>query len=379
VPPELLRRPILSTKIFGVGVGGRRRGVADIFISYTRSDQQWAFWIGQELERLGHAPHVHDWEIPGGGNIMDWMQDRLEKADHCLCVISTKYLSQDYSKLELRAAEWAAAKARPNFALPVFIEKCEPPIFLANVKRCDLFELSEDQARKQLTEYLTPVGKPPAPVPFPGESAPPGISALRREAVNFPGGAPASAAQSGAVPADPVKRASASETIGTDANRETRPTTRDATLAPRRTAAANPQRLGLALGALALIAVAAVGVVEWRTLFPAPPEPVPAPPEPVPPPSKPVPAKPEWKPQPQAGDIVNLCGAAAKLYSKPDLLSDVLGSLQSCEPLKSLADDANAIASATFNGETWLTFKASDRPAYVPQSSLCQSGLQSKC
>ncbi len=31
-------------------------GVADIFVSYTSSDRDWAFWIGQELEKLGHLP-----------------------------------------------------------------------------------------------------------------------------------------------------------------------------------------------------------------------------------------------------------------------------------------------------------------------------------
>jgi hypothetical protein len=28
--------------------------VADIFISYTSSDRDWAFWIGQQLEKPGH-------------------------------------------------------------------------------------------------------------------------------------------------------------------------------------------------------------------------------------------------------------------------------------------------------------------------------------
>jgi hypothetical protein len=29
--------------------------VADIFVSYTSDDRDWAFWIGQELLKLGHA------------------------------------------------------------------------------------------------------------------------------------------------------------------------------------------------------------------------------------------------------------------------------------------------------------------------------------
>jgi len=43
--------------------------MAGIFVSYTSSDREWAEWIGHELESLGHTPHVHDWEIPGSGDI----------------------------------------------------------------------------------------------------------------------------------------------------------------------------------------------------------------------------------------------------------------------------------------------------------------------
>ena len=41
--------------------------MADIFVSYTSSDRLKAFWIGQELIKLGHKPRIHEWEIPAGG------------------------------------------------------------------------------------------------------------------------------------------------------------------------------------------------------------------------------------------------------------------------------------------------------------------------
>jgi TIR domain len=66
--------------------------VADIFISYTSSDRDWAFWIGHELEALGHVPRIHEWEISGGGDIMAWMEDRHQAADHTLCVIPQQTL-----------------------------------------------------------------------------------------------------------------------------------------------------------------------------------------------------------------------------------------------------------------------------------------------
>src|SRR6516162_9800435 len=53
--------------------------VANIFVSYTSSDRDWAFWIGHELEALGHSAHIHDWEISGGGNIVAWMEERFPR------------------------------------------------------------------------------------------------------------------------------------------------------------------------------------------------------------------------------------------------------------------------------------------------------------
>ena len=40
--------------------------MADIFISYTSVDRDWAFWIAKELEALGHTAHVDALEIKGG-------------------------------------------------------------------------------------------------------------------------------------------------------------------------------------------------------------------------------------------------------------------------------------------------------------------------
>jgi TIR domain len=159
--------------------------VADIFVSYTSSDRDWAFWIGQQLEKFGHVAHIHEWEIDGGGNIPAWMQERQDKADHTLCVISSAYLSRPYSSWELQAAQWAAASDRPNFMLPVFVEDCKAPTMLAPFKRCDLFGLNETDARARLEAYLKPAARPSDSAQFPGggEKAP-----LRHpEVAVFPG------------------------------------------------------------------------------------------------------------------------------------------------------------------------------------------------
>jgi TIR domain len=133
-----------------------------------------AFWIGQELIKLGHTPRIHEWEIDAGGNIPAWMEKRHYEADHVLFVISRAYLAAPYSNWERQAAQWAAADKRPNFALPVFIEDCEAPTLLAPIKRCDLYGHSEAEARAALATYLAPAAMPKSPVDFFGAAGLPG-------------------------------------------------------------------------------------------------------------------------------------------------------------------------------------------------------------
>jgi hypothetical protein len=75
--------------------------VADIFVSYTSSDRDWAFWIAEQLKELGHTPHVHEWEINCGDDIYAWMERRHDAADHVLCVVSDEYLRARYSTLSV--------------------------------------------------------------------------------------------------------------------------------------------------------------------------------------------------------------------------------------------------------------------------------------
>jgi tetratricopeptide (TPR) repeat protein len=143
--------------------------VADIFISYTSSDRDWAFWIAKELEALGHVPHVHEWEIKGGDDIYAWMEQRHDAADHVLCVVSDEYLEAPYSTLERNAAIWQAAAKRPGFVLFVAVKPCSFPTLIDHYRRCQLYGVADDEARQRFRAFMQePAGA--APIAFPGEA-----------------------------------------------------------------------------------------------------------------------------------------------------------------------------------------------------------------
>ncbi len=141
--------------------------MADIFVSYTQSDRDWADWIARQLESLGHVPHVHEWEIKGGDDIYRWMEERHEAADHMLCVLSDEYLKAPYSTLERNAALWQAAGKRPGFVLLVAVKPCKLPTLSDHIRRLELFGIPEDAARLRFREFMAAPARP-EPARFPG-------------------------------------------------------------------------------------------------------------------------------------------------------------------------------------------------------------------
>ena len=101
--------------------------MADIFVSYTSSDWDWASWIAKELEALGHTPHIHEFEVSAGDDIYKWMEECHDAADRVLCVVSDEYLKAPYSTLERNAALWQAASERPGFVILVAVKPCRFP------------------------------------------------------------------------------------------------------------------------------------------------------------------------------------------------------------------------------------------------------------
>ena len=145
--------------------------MADIFISFTKSDHQWAHWIAQELTALHHEPRVYDWEIGPGEDIVGWMEKRHEQADYVLCVVSPDYLNEDkapFSTWERRAALWRMVKGNRGHVLLFVVKPVTLPSLIDHFRRCDLVGLKEEEARARIAEFLRSPA-PPEKVVFPGE------------------------------------------------------------------------------------------------------------------------------------------------------------------------------------------------------------------
>ena len=103
------------------GAGRRGEALADIFISYTSNDRQWAFWIADELKAFGTCPCPR-WELPGAATLFT----PGRSAATCRRPRALRGLGRPSegprSALERHAALWQAAAQRPGFVLLVVVK-----------------------------------------------------------------------------------------------------------------------------------------------------------------------------------------------------------------------------------------------------------------
>jgi hypothetical protein len=143
-----------------------------IFVSYTYSDRNWAYWIGWLLRDNGYSPRIHEWEVGAGENIARWMEESLNSADRLLGIFSEDYVKAIYSSSERWAAYWDDVQGLRGFLIPVEVEHVAAwPMLVRPLKRLSLVDLSEDEATSALLNFLAPPSPPKHRPPFPSTAA----------------------------------------------------------------------------------------------------------------------------------------------------------------------------------------------------------------
>jgi TIR domain len=128
-------------------------GSESIFISYTTRDSAWAEWIVWELKEAGHEVIVQSWDFAPGMNFNKQMIEASATAKCTVAVMSSAYLSSSYA-----TDEWTAALVHGDpdsrRLLIVRIEPVQLPRLLSSWNSVDLFDVSEDVARRRLLDAV---------------------------------------------------------------------------------------------------------------------------------------------------------------------------------------------------------------------------------
>ena len=139
----------------------------DFFVSYVSSNQDWAEWLGTQLEQAGYTVFVEAWDVRPGDNRVLALNQGLQRAERVLVVLSPAYF-----QMEMVQTQWAAALLKDQTGthrrvLPVLIETCDVDGLLRGLVCIDLVSVDEQAARTRLLAGLQTERTRPASVAFP--------------------------------------------------------------------------------------------------------------------------------------------------------------------------------------------------------------------
>lgn len=112
--------------------------MANIFISYRRSDESLAEKLSTALSSADHQVWLDQWNITLGDSIVARINEGLEGASYVLICYSASGITSPWM-----SREWMSALARQLNGwgvkiIPVLLSGGEPPAILADIKYADL-------------------------------------------------------------------------------------------------------------------------------------------------------------------------------------------------------------------------------------------------
>ena len=76
----------------------------DFFISYNKTDKEWAKWIAGTLEEYGYETVIQEWDFEPGNNFILKMQEAILNSKKTILVLSHSYLNSKYCKRGIKSS-----------------------------------------------------------------------------------------------------------------------------------------------------------------------------------------------------------------------------------------------------------------------------------
>ncbi len=147
----------------------------DFFLSHAGADRAWAEWVAWQLTDAGYTVELDVWDWAAGRNFVTAMSDALDRAGRVVALFSTAYFDRSRYTTE----EWTSAVVHvpgggQGRLVPVRVEEVpneRVPALLRPLVSCDVFGVSEEQARRVLLEAVAGRRRPDPKPAFPGAGA----------------------------------------------------------------------------------------------------------------------------------------------------------------------------------------------------------------
>ena len=168
------RQPAAAGEDLGLATSWES-ALRDFFISFNRSDRQWADWIAWTLAKAGYDLFYQHWDFGPGSNFMAEMQEAVIHAHQTVLVLSDAAIRSDFVRLEWTTAMSADPSGARRKLVPVRVRPLTVPLgMLGQIVYVDLVDLGRRDARNALLGAFRQPSRPSAERPATSEPPFPG-------------------------------------------------------------------------------------------------------------------------------------------------------------------------------------------------------------
>ena len=122
----------------------------DFFVSYTKSDLEYADWLVFTLEAADYKCVYQARDFVPGESFMEQMRHASKESRTTIALLSPEYLESEFAQMELDGALAADPRGKNGRLLPILVRKCEPDPLLTTRVWIDLVGCDPSNAAKRL-------------------------------------------------------------------------------------------------------------------------------------------------------------------------------------------------------------------------------------
>ena len=126
----------------------------DFFISYVKSDKNWAVWIAGTLIMSGYSAKIQDWDFTQGENFISTIENILKSKKRLIVVMSKASMKSAYCQAEWTTAFKIYSYRDDTLFIPVRIEDVKIEGLLTAVRYIDLVGKNEEEAEITLLDAI---------------------------------------------------------------------------------------------------------------------------------------------------------------------------------------------------------------------------------
>lgn len=118
----------------------------DFFISYTGSDEKYATWVAEILEKNNYSVIIQAWDFRPGDNFVSKINESLENCKKLMLILSNRYFTSKWCEAEWTSKLAEGIRLQSSAVIPVRVEAISVDGLLGPIVYIDLVDKTEEEA-----------------------------------------------------------------------------------------------------------------------------------------------------------------------------------------------------------------------------------------